>query len=376
VTPIPTTRGPPRHPAMRGSGALAAVTGAALSGVVGIAVVGGSLTSPTAPLTGAGVAGGLRAGSVPAAYAGLVSAAGGVCAAFPAAVLAAQVQAESGWNPAARSPTGAAGISQFEPATWAAWGRDSDGDGISSPLDPGDAIPAQARFDCSLAAEMATAIAAGRVIGLSVTDAALAAYNAGPGAVLAARGIPQNGQTPGYVTEIDTLTGTYAAAAAVVPPAAGAGAGVSSAFGAAMVTAAETELGLPYVWGGGDVRGPTAGLGGSGPVGFDCSGLVLFAAYTASGGTITLPHDSDVQGRVGTQVASGLGSTIDLGLLQPGDVVAFNLDGGSHLSHIGIYVGGGLLLHASHPGVGGGVKLESLTEGYWQPYTWSVRRYG
>jgi len=355
---------------MPGSGPLAAVTGAALSGVVGIAVIGGSLTTPTAPLAGTGVAGGLRAGSVPAAYAGLVGAAGGVCAAFPAAVLAAQVQAESGWNPAARSPTGAEGISQFEPATWAAWGRDSNGNGINSPLDPGDAIPAQARFDCSLAADMAGAIAAGRVAGLSVTDAALASYNAGPGAVLAARGIPQNGQTPGYVTEIDTLTKTYAAA--VVPPAAGA----SSAFGAAMVSAAQAELGLPYVWGGGDVRGPTAGLGGSGPVGFDCSGLVLYAAYAASGGTITLPHDSDVQGRVGTQVAYGLGSTIDLGLLQPGDVVAFNLDGGSHLSHIGIYVGGGMLLHASHPGVGGGVKLESLTEGYWQPYTWSVRRYG
>ena len=105
------------------------------------------------------------------------------------------------------------------------------------------------------------------------------------------------------------------------------------------------------------------------------AGLVLYAAYAASGGTITLPHDSDVQGRVGTPVARGLGSTINLGLLQPGDVVAFNLDGGSHYSHIGIYVGGGMLLHASHPGPGGGVKLESLTEGYWQPYTWSVRRY-
>ncbi len=360
---------------MAGSGALAAVTGAALSGVVGIAVVGGSLTTPTAPLAGTGVAGGLRAGSVPAAYAGLVDAAGGVCAAFPAAVLAAQVQAESGWNPAARSPTGAEGISQFEPATWAAWGRDSNGNGINSPLDPGDAIPAQARFDCSLAAEMAAAIAAGRVIGLSVTDAALAAYNAGPGAVLAARGIPQNGQTPGYVTEIDSLARTYAAAAAQ-PPIAGGGTGASSAFGAAMVTAAEAELGLTYVWGGGDVRGPTAGLGGSGPAGFDCSGLVIYAAYAASGGAITLPHDSDVQGRVGTQVAYGPGSTIDLALLQAGDVVAFNLDGGSHLSHIGIYVGGGILLHASHPGPGGGVKLESLTEGYWQPYTWSVRRYG
>ncbi len=340
------------------------------------AVVGGgvlSLVLFTAALGNqdppAGVGGGLKAGTVPAGYAALVSAAGAVCPAFPAAVLAAQIQAESGWNPAAVSPAGAEGISQFEHATWAAWGADSDGNGTSSPFDPGDAIPAQARFDCALAAQMAAAIGAGQITGVSVTDAALAAYNAGPGAVLAAHGIPDNGQTPNYVREINALAAGYAA------PTTGTGVGGTgrtagaSAFGAAMVAAAEPELGLPYVWGGGNPAGPTGG-------GFDCSGLVIYAAFVASGGAITLPHDSDVQGRVGTQVAYGLGSTIDLSLLQPGDVVAFNLDGGSHYSHIGIYVGGGMLLHASHPGPGGGVKLESLTEGYWQPYTWSVRRYG
>jgi len=348
---------------MAGSGVLAAA-GIALSGVLGIAMVGGSLQDPTAA-TATGLPGGLKAGTVPAAYVALVSAAGAVCPAFPAAVIAAQIQAESGWNPAAVSPAGADGISQFEPATWATWGADSDGNGTSSPFDPGDAIPAQARFDCALAGQMTTAIAAGQVTGVSVTDAALAAYNAGPGAVLAARGIPDNGQTPGYVAEITALAAGYAAPTTGTGGTAGT---AGSAFGAGMVAAAEPELGLPYVWGGGNPAGPTGG-------GFDCSGLVLYAAYTASGGAITLPHDSDVQGRVGTQVALGLGSTINLGLLQPGDVVAFNLDGGSHYSHIGIYVGGGMLLHASHPGPGGGVKLESLTEGYWQPYTWSVRRY-
>jgi len=336
------------------------------------AVLGGGLLSLvllTAALgnpapSGSGVAGGLKGGTVPAAYVEWVTQAGTVCPAFPAAVIAAQIQAESGWNPAAVSPVGAAGISQFMPATWATWGADNNGDGTSSPLDPGDAIPAQARFDCALAHQMTAAITAGQVTGLSATDAALAAYNAGPGAVLAAQGIPDNGQTPAYVAEIDRLALTYAAPAAPTgSPVAG-----GTAFGAAMVAAAEPELGLPYVWGGGTTAGPSGG-------GFDCSGLVLYAAYTASGGTITLPHDSNVQGRVGTQVALGLGSTINLGLLQPGDVVAFNLDGGSHYSHIGIYVGGGMLLHASHPGPGGGVKLESLTEAYWQPYLWSVRRY-
>ena len=359
---------------MAGSGGLAAaVAGVTLTGVLGIAMVGGALGAPTAA-TATGLPGALKAGTVPAAYVGLVTAAGGVCPAFGAPVIAAQIQAESGWDPAAVSPTGADGISQFEPATWATWGGDTDANGTSSPFDPGDAIPAQARFDCSLAEEMTAAIGAGQVTGISVTDAALAAYNAGPGAVLAAHGIPANGQTRGYVTEITALAATYAA-----PTTGGTGTGgtggpgtggtAGSAFGAAMVSAAQAELGLPYIWGGGDTAGPTGG-------GFDCSGLVLYAAYVASGATLVLPHDSNVQGRMGTEVALGLGSTIDLSLLQPGDVIAFNLDGGSHYSHIGIYVGGGMLLHASHPGTGGGVRLESLTESYWAPYLWSVRRYG
>ena len=332
-------------------------------GVLSLVLLTATLGSPDPATTAVG--GGLRAGTVPAAYVSLVTAAGAVCPAFPAAVIAAQIQAESGWNPNAVSPVGAEGISQFMPATWAQWGADADGNGTSSPFDPGDAIPAQARFDCSLAQQMTAAIAAGTVTGISVTDAALAAYNAGPGAVLASGGIPDNGQTPAYVAEIDRLALTYAAPTA---PGTGSPAAGESAFGAAMVAAAEPELGLPYVWGGGDTHGSTGG-------GFDCSGLVLYAAYVASGGSLVLPHDSNVQGRVGTEVALGLGSTINLALLEPGDVIAFNLDGGSHFSHIGIYIGNGMLLHASHPGAGGGVKLESLTESYWAPYLWSVRRY-
>ncbi|WP_425577319.1 NlpC/P60 family protein [Nocardioides endophyticus] len=42
-------------------------------------------------------------------------------------------------------------------------------------------------------------------------------------------------------------------------------------------------MGKPYVWGGGNFEGPIGG-------GFDCSGLVLYAAYQASGGRIRLPH--------------------------------------------------------------------------------------
>ena len=56
-------------------------------------------------------------------------------------------------------------------------------------------------------------------------------------------------------------------------------------FPGALIAAAASQIGLPYVWGGGNFEGPTGG-------GFDCSGLVLYAAYQASGGQIRLPHYS------------------------------------------------------------------------------------
>lgn len=356
------------------SGAHAAIASTFAGGVLSLVLLTAALGTNTPTEDGNGVPGsGVRAGVIPAPYAALVAEAGARCAAFPAPVIAAQLQTESGFDPDAVSSVGADGIAQFMPGTWAVWGRDYDASGSSSPFDPGDAIPAQAAYDCSLAQTMTTALAAGRVTG-SVTDLSLAGYNAGAGAVLAAGGIPAYAETQHYVQQIDALAAQYAApgggaTGAPTPGPTGLPTAQAGSFAAAEIAAGEGELGLPYVWGGGTPAGPSGG-------GFDCSGLVLYAVSVASGGTIALPHDSDVQGRMGVQVALGLGSTIDLVGLQPGDVIAFNLDGGSSYSHIGIYVGGGMLLHASHPGAGGGVKLESLTEAYWQPYLWSVRRFG
>ena len=67
-------------------------------------------------------------------------------------------------------------------------------------------------------------------------------------------------------------------------------------FAGAFITAAAKEIGLPYVWGGGTFTGPTGG-------GFDCSGLVLYAAYQASGGRIRLPHHTGDQIHQGRAVA-------------------------------------------------------------------------
>jgi cell wall-associated NlpC family hydrolase len=92
-------------------------------------------------------------------------------------------------------------------------------------------------------------------------------------------------------------------------------------------TAVETalaQIGDPYVWGAG------------GPGSFDCSGLMQYA-YAAAG--VRLPHSSRVQATMGTPV-----SRSDL---QPGDMVFFY----SPVSHVGMYVGNGKMVHAATFGV-------------------------
>ena len=71
--------------------------------------------------------------------------------------------------------------------------------------------------------------------------------------------------------------------------------------------------------------------GAAGPDAFDCSGLTMFA-FAAAG--VTLPHSSRAQSQLGTPV-----SRADL---QPGDLVFFY----SPISHVGIYIGGGMMVHA------------------------------
>jgi len=93
----------------------------------------------------------------------------------------------------------------------------------ASPVRPGDAIPAQAAFDCSLAADMTATVRAGRVTG-PVRDLALDSYNAGEGMVLATGGDVSRypAETQGYLTRIAALAAGYTAAPRL-PPAAASG---------------------------------------------------------------------------------------------------------------------------------------------------------
>ena len=148
----------------------------------------------------------LDASKVPSEFLPWVIKAGTVCEAVPSSLVAAQVEAESGWNPRAVSQAGAQGASQFMPGTWPAYGRDDDGNGQASPFDIGDAVMAQARYNCSIAAALR-----GLVPG-DPTDLLLAGYNAGPGAVLLYGGVPPYRETRDYVARIRSLAATTYAA--------------------------------------------------------------------------------------------------------------------------------------------------------------------
>lgn len=145
----------------------------------------------------------LPAGTVPAAYRAAIARAGLRCpGTLTPALLAAQLVTESGWNPLAVSSSGAQGLAQFLPGTWAEHGIDGDGDGRAQAFNPFDAIASAAGYDCAVSRMVAG------VPGDPVATM-LAAYNAGPGAVVAAGGVPAAPGVVGYIEKIRRLAARY-----------------------------------------------------------------------------------------------------------------------------------------------------------------------
>ncbi len=99
---------------------------------------------------------------------------------------------------------------------------------------------------------------------------------------------------------------------------------VSSASAQAVLNYAYSFIGTPYVW------------GGTTPSGFDCSG---FTQYVFKKFGVNLPRVSRSQGSYGTKIAYSD--------LQAGDLVFF---GNGGISHVGIYIGGGNMVHSPRPG--------------------------
>ena len=149
--------------------------------------------------------------------------------------------------------------------------------------------------------------------------------------------------TAGLKSQIDRLQAQQAAAAKAAADAAaaaqnggGTSGGTSGGGGgtfvdpggsghSAVVGIAQRYLGVPYVY------------GGASPSGFDCSGLSMYC-YAQIG--IGLSHGATDQQHASTPVP--------LNALQPGDLVFFGNAGYSY--HVGIYVGGGSMIHAPHTG--------------------------
>ncbi|RBP98817.1 lytic transglycosylase domain-containing protein [Bifidobacterium xylocopae] len=155
--------------------------------------------------------GGGGVANVPAEYVADVIKAGGICKTITPPVIAAQIEAESNWNPKAGSGAGAQGIAQFMPATWATHGKDGDGDGKADIWNPHDAIWSQGNYMCELAGQVDSAKGSGRLQG-DTLQLTLAAYNAGIGAVLSHGGIPPYTETQNYVKRILGLIPKYTAA--------------------------------------------------------------------------------------------------------------------------------------------------------------------
>ena len=305
---------------------------------------------------------------------------------IPEGLLERQIMAESGGNPAARSPVGALGLMQLMPAT-------ARGLGVENPLDPHQNIMGGAKYLRDQFNKFGN------------WREALAAYNAGPGAVAKYGGVPPFAETRHYVSSILGGLPNVGAAPQAPPPAATASAGMgasaptlpaqpnfmqmaqqfadqsqipqdlqaqpldeiaqlnpdpfafeqflphaapsqhspllrtfaprfSADVGAlpggghnGIVQAAKGYLGVPYKWG-----------GTSRQSGLDCSGFIQNVFRDAG---IKLPRTTYEQVNVGQHVS--------LKNLAPGDVV-FTEPGHAGPNHVGLYVGHGMIQESPHTG--------------------------
>jgi cell wall-associated NlpC family hydrolase len=208
-------------------------------------------------------------------------------------------------------------MAQFLESTWATYGVDANKDGKKDIWDPADAIASAATYDCALAREVSKVPGDGQAN-------LLAAYNAGPYAVIKYGGVPPYAETQGYVRNISTLARSFTAPTAAVEV---------SQQAAGAIYFAQNVLGTPYLWGG-------EGLPSQGGR-FDCSGLTQ-AAYASVG--ITLPRVANDQWYAGPHPSRDQ--------LRPGDLVfwATDLNDPRSIHHVGIYVGGGYMINAPHTG--------------------------
>ena len=236
----------------------------------------------------------------------------------------------------------AAGPFQFLPTTWTAV-RDQMGVDLGNP---------QNVFDASLTA---------------------AVYLCGSGRNLSdptqlSDAIFQYNHSDSYVALVESWITTFTQEGGGGASSASTGSGKA----AIIIATAEKYLGTPYAYGGGDDKGPTLGIcdpavgggylngvcEGSSTVGFDCSGLTLYA-YEQAG--ITLPRVAQEQY---DEAPHKFSAAQGLSVLQPGDLVFFAYNTADpdayygNVHHVGIYLGGGQMIDS--PTTGAVVRIEAV----------------
>lgn len=151
----------------------------------------------------------------------------------------------------------------------------------------------------------------------------------------------QSGYGGGWIST-DYLSGSAPAAPAAPQP---------SSAGQAIANFAVQYQGYPYVW------------AGNTPSGFDCSGFTQYVVQNTLG--IDITHSTELQ--------MSYGSPVGWEAWQPGDLVFFTgtYEGG-WITHTGVYIGDGLMIHAENESTG--VKISNITSGYYASHYYAAIR--
>jgi cell wall-associated NlpC family hydrolase len=119
-----------------------------------------------------------------------------------------------------------------------------------------------------------------------------------------------------------------------------------------IVSFAMSYVGYPYV------------AGGNTPAGFDCSGFSEFVILNVLG--VDIGHAVEGQ--------PAMGAWVDYGAWQPGDLIFFQNTYRDGISHVGIYIGNGQIVHAENEDTG--VTISSISSDYYGPRYWGAIRVG
>lgn len=120
-----------------------------------------------------------------------------------------------------------------------------------------------------------------------------------------------------------------------------------------VVGRAHELIGTPYRWGGASVS-----------KGFDCSGLLVYLFRSEAG--VNIP-------RTTASMLNSNAKTIHRQNLKHGDAVFFKHNGSGRMNHVGIYIGDGRFIHS--PRTGKSIRIDSLSNSYWDKSYFSAKRF-